>query len=142
MNFRHWLNDYLGKPYKRGAYGPNEYDCWGLVHHIYKHRYGIDLPFYHENMSTLEIAREMAKEHRCFEEVTDYQNGDLLLLCGASRPYHIGIVFLMLNDTPNCLHAVHEAGVMLTPVNVLSCLNMGIQRHLRYVHADKSLMGN
>lgn len=37
------LNDLIGKPFVRGARGPNEFDCHGLVIEVFK-RYGIDFP--------------------------------------------------------------------------------------------------
>ena len=31
---RHWVENYLGKPYEDGARGPDRFDCWGLVRHV------------------------------------------------------------------------------------------------------------
>jgi len=41
------INDYIGKPYKVGARGPEFYDCWGLVCAIYKNALGVELPDWH-----------------------------------------------------------------------------------------------
>ena len=35
---------HLGKPYKWGAAGPNEFDCSGLVVYVYKKAAGMSLP--------------------------------------------------------------------------------------------------
>jgi len=37
------LQDLIGKPYKLGARGPEEYDCWGLCMEVYA-RAGVRLP--------------------------------------------------------------------------------------------------
>ena len=42
----HWLADYIGKPWEAGERGPQAFDCYGLVWHIYKHRLGVELPTY------------------------------------------------------------------------------------------------
>ena len=34
----------IGKPYKIGARGPDEFDCYGLARHIQISRVGIDMP--------------------------------------------------------------------------------------------------
>jgi len=31
MNAVEWVNDVVGKPWQDRAYGPDSYDCWGLV---------------------------------------------------------------------------------------------------------------
>lgn len=31
MNAIAWINDVVGKPWEDRAYGPDSYDCWGLV---------------------------------------------------------------------------------------------------------------
>lgn len=35
--------EYLGKPWIAGAIGPDAFDCWGLLVHIYKNKLGIEL---------------------------------------------------------------------------------------------------
>lgn len=43
----HWANKYVGLKYVAGGRTASEgLDCWGLVHHVYKHEYGIQLPTY------------------------------------------------------------------------------------------------
>ena len=40
----HWTADYLGKPWRNGADGPDAFDCYGLVRAVYRDRYGIEMP--------------------------------------------------------------------------------------------------
>lgn len=37
------INKYIGKPWKSGAQGPDEFDCWGLLLYVMKHEFGIDI---------------------------------------------------------------------------------------------------
>ena len=39
----HWSLQYIGKPYEVCARGPERFDCFGLLWHIYSNVYAIDL---------------------------------------------------------------------------------------------------
>lgn len=41
-----WVAPYLGKPWRSAAHGPNYFDCWGLVWHVYFFTLNIKLPVY------------------------------------------------------------------------------------------------
>lgn len=38
------VNDYIGRPWRAGARGPDAFDCWGLVWYTYKKHLGVELP--------------------------------------------------------------------------------------------------
>lgn len=40
----HWGAEYIGKPWLPGGRDLSGLDCWGLVYHIYRERFGIELP--------------------------------------------------------------------------------------------------
>ena len=40
----HWTAEYLGKPWRNGAEGPDAFDCYGLVRAVYWDRYRIQIP--------------------------------------------------------------------------------------------------
>lgn len=40
----HWAAKYVGLPYRIGATGPNDFDCWGLVRTVLRERLGLELP--------------------------------------------------------------------------------------------------
>ncbi len=42
----HWAAPLIGKPYKTGAVGPDEFDCIGLVRYYFLHRHSLVLPDY------------------------------------------------------------------------------------------------
>ena len=43
---KHWAAHLVGKPYKAGASGPDEFDCIGLVRYYFKEHLGVVLPDY------------------------------------------------------------------------------------------------
>jgi len=135
-----WVREYLGKPYLRGAYGPDSYDCWGLVHSVFLRAFGVDLPHYPEDMTMLGIGREMKDTSgfadKGFDEVRDGSNGncDILLMCGGTNPVHIGLL-LNIDSEWVVLHAMRDAGVILTPKNRLASSGLKPHRQLRYARA-------
>jgi cell wall-associated NlpC family hydrolase len=40
----HWAFEYIGKPWRSGATGPDAYNCWGLVREVFLRRHGLPLP--------------------------------------------------------------------------------------------------
>ena len=40
----HWAVQYLGKPWKDGAVGPDFYDCWGLAVWVLREHFNTPLP--------------------------------------------------------------------------------------------------
>ena len=40
----HWATELIGLPYSRGACGPDAFDCWGLVRHVFEQVHGITMP--------------------------------------------------------------------------------------------------
>lgn len=44
MSAPHWAAEHIGKPYVRGAVGPDAFDCWGWVRFVFATQYGIRIP--------------------------------------------------------------------------------------------------
>lgn len=42
---RHWAYGLIGRPYRRDAAGPDCFDCWGLVRHVFREQLSIEMPF-------------------------------------------------------------------------------------------------
>jgi cell wall-associated NlpC family hydrolase len=92
------INDLIGKPFKGGGRGPDEYDCWGLSMEIYK-RLGITLPNFPVEGAVCEafnkevsgIIEEEVEKNR-WEELKKLEEGCFIIF--KSHPYfvqHIGI---------------------------------------------------
>lgn len=43
---KHWAYHLIGKPYRAGSSGPDEFDCIGLVRYYFRQRHGVELPDY------------------------------------------------------------------------------------------------
>jgi cell wall-associated NlpC family hydrolase len=62
------LADLIGKPFKSGGRGPDEYDCFGLAKEVFR-RYGIELPDYRIMPEQIEIINEVIQIHVGWEPV-------------------------------------------------------------------------
>lgn len=116
----HWAEAYIGKPWVKGATGPDAFDCWGLVQSIYAARYGLALPRVDlETYSPREVARVLAfhPERARWEHVESPKEGDAVLMSHAMDPSHVGIWL----DTPpgGVLHSVRGAGVLFSTRDAL-----------------------
>lgn len=112
---RHWAEQYIGLPWQSGAQGPDAYDCWNLVRHIYLARRGINLPLFDIDATSLLSIR------RAFKNTNEYGNWyavpvdqlqelDVVLMSHALHPHHVGIWLDV--DGGRMLHAVNGCGVM------------------------------
>lgn len=57
-----WVHGLIGKPWVSGARGPDAFDCWGLVWHVYRTVLGIELDVHPgvDAKSTWDVARLVA----------------------------------------------------------------------------------
>ena len=69
MTPEEWCNDVVGKPWVDRSYGPDSFDCWGLVIDSFKRIEGIELPEvegYYDGRPTEEIGTlEASKWNDC-----------------------------------------------------------------------------
>lgn len=92
---------FLGRPYKFGAAGPNEFDCSGLVQYSLK-QIGVTAP------------RTSEEQFAWCEPVSTPQAGDLVFFVGAegeAPPGHVGIVVApgTMIDAPHTGTVVQQA---------------------------------
>lgn len=59
----HWASQYVGKPWRKHARGPQEYDCWGLVQQLARRRLGVAMP-------DMQVGQQLNRE-AIFEAVRD-----------------------------------------------------------------------
>lgn len=107
-----WVMDYLGKPWINGASGPDAFDCWGLVRHIYRERLDIDLPAVdvdaHRPLAVRHAFAEGAKAHGWEEvEACPEADFDVVLMGQAKHPHHVGLAV-----AGGILHSVEGIGVI------------------------------
>ncbi|HAF00379.1 MAG TPA: hypothetical protein DCG63_03705 [Methylophilaceae bacterium] len=111
----HWAFDYLGKPWVSGQHGPDAFDCWGLVRDVQKRHYNRELSEISidaDNTRAVVCAFTTHDERNFWQQITEPQDGDCLLLSQSKEPTHVGV---WLNvDGGGLLHAVKGAGVVFS----------------------------
>jgi len=96
----HWANKYIGKPWAKGQFGPEAFNCFGLVYYIYKTQYHIKLPILlipEKNKVAIEKVIKRHPERNRFFEVKQPKEGDIVIMndthCGIIiRPHKLGIL--------------------------------------------------
>jgi cell wall-associated NlpC family hydrolase len=105
--------DLIGKPWRAGAAGPDDFDCWNLVRFISLHDHGRELPpIAPADYGVLACARAVARtsEHANWFDVPSPAPGDVGLMAHARHPSHCGI--WIPDDGGKVLHCVEGAGVV------------------------------
>ena len=90
------LADYTGKPYADKGRGPDCFDCWGLVHAVYRDVYGLLLPDYADAYTSADDGDSVAAAVRTgladWRQVERPAAGDLLILRILGRPWHCAVM--------------------------------------------------
>lgn len=104
-----WSSAYVGIPYEPHGRGPDRFDCWGFVRHIYQKQFDITLPAFDalyvdeaEIQDALAIARDEETPYFPVEQ-SEIQEGDLVLFASIRDVLHIAIImdhksFIHLNS--------------------------------------------
>lgn len=96
---------YVGIPYRPRGRDVDGMDCWGLVWHVYVHLYNIELPHI-EYTEDYKITSHIPlhEMYKMFEEVSEVQEGDIILLQSLGRDTHVAVAI----DGLNMLHSEKE----------------------------------
>lgn len=108
-----WAIQLIGLPWENGAQGPDAFDCWGFVRHVYQTQRGEVLP-----SVAVDADLPLAARHAFAKGAADAtgwvrvdaaerQDFDVVLLTQARHPDHVGIWF-----GGRLLHCVRGAGVI------------------------------
>lgn len=93
------VDDFVGLPYREGARGPSEYDCYGLVAAVLRAARGIELPDWYQDTpgpqgASRAISAALAGEvsgGRC-TRVDAPADFDIAIVGSTTRPHHVGVV--------------------------------------------------
>ncbi len=113
----------IGKPWERGASGPDAYDCWGLarkVQSILFNRELDDIPDPPD--SPKELARFIVG-HRQRDKWTlaeSPSHGQIVEMVQVRNPFHIG-VYLNI-DRGGIIHSLENTGVRFDKLDVLKAV--------------------
>lgn len=105
--------EFLGKPYRRAANGPNAFDCSGFTRFVYR-QIGIDLP--HSSVDQGKLGKEVTGD------LSALQKGDLILFSGRANGSNIGHVgiFIELDESGESFSFIHAStsnGVIVSHSN-------------------------
>lgn len=106
------LIELIGIPYRDGARGPEAYDCYGLVLHLYRELLGIDLPDYTSPDDRRLVSAIFRSELRLWQKrEPGFGAVPLLRVPGM---FHCGF---MINDTDFIHTWEHSGGVCIEPLS-------------------------
>ena len=133
----HWAGQYVGKPWKPGEYGPEFFDCWGLVWHVATQHYGIQLPKF-QGCHTMGLTA-MAKliTHEIFDNWKPLQrpkDGCCVAMSQGGPIHHVGIY--VQTDGGVVLHSNMARG---TVAQSIAATKASGYRRLEFYEWSKSL---
>lgn len=125
------INIYIGLDYTEGSFGPPEagFNCWGLLHYIQQHHFGVVMPKVPIGDAQACLAEfESRITRHVWERINVPEHGCGALLRGGLHP-HVGVY---LNaDGGVILHALEGVGVVASSVHELSGLGFGRTKYYR-----------
>ena len=128
------LAQLIGKPWISGAAGPDAFDCWGLVRHVQRDFYGMDLSHVavdRTNHASLVRTFEHSPERGNWRYERIPADGDLVEMGSARHPHHIGVYVAV--DGGKVIHSVEGAGVGAQTVERLRLTGWTMVRFLRHI---------
>ena len=90
----HWAYDYIGIKWVNGGRDiKTGVDCWGLLHHIYKHHYHIELPLFNgiDATDNLNIAKMINNNKQEWLECNRAVEGCAVAMSKNKILHHVGI---------------------------------------------------
>lgn len=104
--------DLIGRPFVRGARGPEAYDCYGLILEMNR-REGLELPDFHSPDTVRDVADIVSREIGRWTITGKHEPGATFLFriegVGAHVGYHLG--------GGNFIHADEQSGVMVERIS-------------------------
>lgn len=120
---------YVGLPYKEGSYGPDNYNCWGLLYHVQRTYFAVDMPM--APIGDPDKLRHMFADHinaSVWALVEKPKHGDGALMRSGDNP-HVGIYLDI--DGGGILHALEGVGVVFTTLDQLNVVGFARTKYYR-----------
>lgn len=126
------FEQYIGKPWKQWADGPDAYDCAAFFRAVQRDHFGIEVsrvmvPDYDDAMALVGLIEDQA-EDQGWVPVKEPRHGDLVIV---HRPRHVG-VWIDTPTGPGVLHCVRGAGVVFTRNAAWQASGFGRKQFLRH----------
>ncbi len=113
-------DDLIGKPYKLGATGPDEYDCFGLSMKVLERMgYPLDMSVAEKWIRRYrpgETNPNMFSEHECEIGEIPRQPGDILVCSNPETPQERATHVAVHIGRNLVIHSTREIGVHIVPV--------------------------
>lgn len=125
---------YQQRPFETGAYGPDKFDCYGLVWHVNKEHFGIELPRFDDADYTLNRLNALIEGQALSDDWHKLSSGeaptpgDAVVMRRAGESYHVGVLILT-EEGPRILHTTPGHGVLCNDANALTRAGF---KHLDY----------
>lgn len=111
------VNDLIGMPYGEYAFGPDSFNCWGLLHYVQRKYFHINMPVAPIGDAAGCVAMFDEQMHAgTWERLDAPVHGAGALMKGGVEP-HVGTYLDF--DGGGILHAVRGMGVIWSPAHQL-----------------------
>lgn len=108
----HWSTQLLGRPWQEHALGPEAFDCWGIVHFVYRQQLGVELPTYlHVNSPDFRQRGVESEQFPNWKPLDKPENFALVALGMGRRITHVGLYLEI--DRGLVMHCAQATGVIL-----------------------------
>lgn len=129
----HWAVQYIGIPWSRGGSGPDSYDCWGFLRMVMDRHYGIQMPEIDDRrFDARRAANQIStnQERQNWYSVDAPADGDVVLMCRARIPVHIGL-WVQTGNSAGVLHCAERMGVLFSSLNAAKQMGWNQCEYLR-----------
>lgn len=123
------INHFIGLPYEEGSFGPDSFNCWGLLYFVQRNYFKVSMPS--APIGDSEACKTMFEsqlQSGAWASITSPTHGCGALMRGGESP-HVGIYLDI--DAGGILHAMEGVGVIWTPIYQLRALNFGRTKYYR-----------
>lgn len=118
------LIDLIGIPYRDGGRGPDTFDCYGLIKHLYVERLGIEIPDYRSPEDRRLVSAIFRSELRLWQQCQPRYGAVALLRVPGM--FHCGF---LLNDNDFIHTWEHSGGVCIEQLSDWSARLVGIYEY-------------
>lgn len=132
MSAEHWAGPYIGKGWRYGGQGPDEFDCWNFVREVQRARFGIEVPIIEYEQDQRDVSNHLQHnpELEKWTPVESPREGDIVMMARAKIPAHVG-VWIIANGRAGILHCVKGIGVVFTQAAMVRSSGWGNLRYYR-----------
>jgi len=133
---RHWAAGLIGKPYKLGARGPAQFDCWGVPQFCWCLRLGIEVP--DVGAEAVVLSQRVKAFQTCgfggveAFEVKQPRELDAVFMTLRTAAHHIGL-WISPDPVGGVLHAIEGAGVVYQRRADLEAHGLAVVKFMRLV---------